>query len=148
MTHNLDLERAGVPSLDLGVCRNEDYESETFDFHHLDLSSSTLEFYISEQRDTASRLATFVVSKETETKTYQAYIDECRFETDWIPCGETEDDLMTSSVVNISAAKSTFANLPRAIEQGEPVTLYYVLRQTAPTEDVLLAGRFYLTETA
>lgn len=148
MTYNLELERAGVPSYDLGACRLSDYESETLDFHHLNLTGAIVECYISEHKDTGSRLATLVVSKQTETKPYQAYIDECRFEEAWIPCGETPSDMMTSSAVNISSAQSSLAALPRASVQGEPVALYYTLRKTSPTPEVLLAGRFHLTETA
>ncbi|NNE59182.1 MAG: hypothetical protein HKN36_13835 [Hellea sp.] len=55
---------------------------------------------------------------------------------------------MTSSTVTISSAKSAFTNLPRAAVKGEAVTLYYALRQTTPTEAVILAGQFILTETA
>lgn len=148
MTYHLELERARVPSIDLGACRNADYESETLDFHHLDLAGASLEFYISEYPDAENRLATFVVSKSTETKSYQAYIDECRFEEDWIPCGETVDDLMTSSIVNIISAQSSLAALPRAAKVGGAVELYYTLQQTAPAQDVILAGRFILAETA
>lgn len=148
MTYNLELERARVPSLDLGACRNTDYESETLDFHQLDLSAATLDFYISDHPDADNRLATFVVSKQVETKSYQAFIDEYRFEEAWIPCGETVDDVMTSSVVNISSAQSSLDDLPRAKEQGEAVELFYTLQQTAPKLDVILAGRFFLTETA
>lgn len=148
MTYNLGLERARVPSLDLGACRLSDYESETLDFHQLDLSGAGLEFYISEHPDAEQRLATFVVAKTIETKTYQEFIDECRFDAAWIPCGETAADDMTSTVINISSAQSSLASLPRAEIRGEPAELYYTLRQTSPHEEVILAGKFYLTETA
>jgi len=147
MTYNLDLGRAGVPSFDMGACRRADYESETLDFHHLDLAGTTLEYYISDQPG-GNRLVTFSVSKQTETKAYQAYIDECRFEADWIPCGETVSDMMTSSTVNISSARSSLDMLPRAIEAGAPAELFYTLRQSAPVQEILLAGRFILTEIA
>lgn len=147
MSYLLDLERAGVPSFDMGACRRSDYDSETLDFHHLDLTGATLEYYISDQPG-GDRLATFVTSKQTETQPYQAYIDECRFEADWIPCGETASDMMTSSTVHVTSARSSLDLLPRAAEAGAPVELYYTLRQTAPTQEVLLAGRFILTETA
>jgi len=148
MTYNLELERARVPSFDMGACRLSDYESETLDFHHLDLTGASLEFYISEHRDADERLATFVVTRQVETKTYQAFMDECRFEEGWIPCGETLSDMMTSSVVNISSGQGSLAALPRASVKGDPVELYYTLRQTAPVQDIILAGRFLLTETA
>jgi len=148
MSYNLDLEKAGVPAFDLGACRNADYESETLDFHHLDLRGSVVECYISEYPGAEIRLGTFVVSKHTEIKPYQAFIDECRFEEAWIPCGETPADSMTTSIVNLASAQSTFENLPRAKEQGQPVTLYYCLRRTSPNIETLLAGRFILTETA
>jgi len=148
LTYRLNLERAGIPSFDLGACRIADFESETLDFHHLDLSDSTVECYISEYPDAPERLATLVVTKFTETKTYQAFIDECRFEERWIPCGEILTDEMTSSIVNISSAKSTFANLPRAATSGAATEYYYTLKQSAPGEQVILAGRFILTEAA
>ena len=148
MSYSQDLARAGVPSFDLGACRQSDYESETLDFHHLDLVGATLECYISETPDAESRLATLVVNKLTQTKSYQAFIDECRFQEDWIPCGENPSDLMSTTSINISSAQSSLAALPRASIKGEPVTFYYTLRQTAPTQDVILAGQFHLTETA
>ena len=148
MSYKLELAKARVPGFDLGACRNADYESETLDFHHLDLNGATLECYISEFPDADERLATLVASKSTETKSYQAFIDECRFEEAWIPCGETVDDLMTSSVVNISSAQSSLQALPRAAIRGQAVELYYTLQQTAPAQNIILAGRFILTETA
>lgn len=148
MTYNQELERAGVPSYDLGACRLCDYESETLDFHHLDLTGASVECYISEHRDSPERLATLVVSKQTQTQSYQAFIDECRFEEAWIPCGDTPADMMTSSVINLSSAQTSLAALPRAAIKGDPVILYYTLRQTAPSQDIILAGRFHLTETA
>lgn len=148
MNYNNQLTQAGVPVYSLGACRTADYESETFDFHHVDLTGATLECYISEHPDAQVRLATLVTDHVVETKSYQDFIDECRFESGWIPCGETEANNMTTSVVNISSAKSTFTDLPRAAEMGEAVTFYYVLRQSDPSEEVLMAGKFLLTETA
>ncbi|NNE59181.1 MAG: hypothetical protein HKN36_13830 [Hellea sp.] len=76
MAYNNDLERAGVPSLTLGACRSADYESETLDFHQLDLTGADLIFQISEHPDPNAPLASCVVSHQTETKPYQDFIDE------------------------------------------------------------------------
>ena len=148
MPYHLDLSRAATPSYDIWACRLSDFESETFDFHFLDLSGAILEFYISETPDAQNRLVSFVPSYQVQTTSYQSLIDECRFELDWIPCGETATDELTTSIVNISSAQSALSSLPRAEIKGEVVELFYCLRQTDPVEQVIMAGRFYLTETA
>jgi len=147
MNYTNDLERARVPVFHLGGCRDVDYESETLDFHHLDLSGASLECYISDIPGSTERLAVFPVTNSTETQSYQTYIDQCRFDSAWIPCGETNSDMMTSSSIVIRSARSSLQMLPRASEQGQAVELYYALRQTSPETRILLAGKFYLTET-
>ncbi len=148
MIYSNQLALAGVPSFDLGVCRSEDFNSPTMDFHELDLTGAALECVVSLYPGAEERVASLVVSKTIETNTYQNLVDECRYQAEWLPCGKALTDTVKTTVINITSAQTAFANLPKSENNIEGVQLYYALRQTTPDQNVILAGNFHVTETA
>ena len=120
-------------------------DGETFPLLEQDLSSEALICWVS-LGPSHPALASLSVGRTTESKTWQQYKDECVPVDDYLPCGASLNDSITTTLLTLSWDASTFNNVPVAEKQGEPVDLYFEVFRSNGTGPRFLSGHLILTE--
>jgi len=112
-----------------------------------DLSAETMVCVVAEVPG-GKALATLPVDIETETRTWQSYVDEDCIPKHYFPCGINMEDTITTSLLTVSWSPSSFSNVPENTKvKGEPLNLYYEIRRDGNIGPRYVAGDLILTES-
>lgn len=146
----LDLERAGIFPANLAGPRYANF-AIALAINNEDLTGYVFQAHIREERDQVAGTAPLgvlnVALDSTTTQTWQDMVDDefgvfCDFDLDDVPDCVDITATITTSILMISAPRSTMESLPFNDSEGRNTDFFYDIKTVTPDERVLFTGTF------